>query len=131
MAGLLYNGSILLTSHFNAQQEIQQASAKSETRAQDARQGLIDIANVTFDTGGQRLWVNVTNNGSVTYNTSALDVFVDAAPRTADLVTKKVNDRTTNVWPPKTRLELVLDQTVAPTDVVVVAPTGTIDFWRA
>lgn len=130
--GFLFCASVVANSYLSTQNEVQASMKEAELRMEQARQGEMQIDGVAYAPGPDEVTIDATNMGSVTYNLTKLDVLVDGVVHTADVTQMEVENTATNVWPPLTALEIIVDNIPSsPSSVQIVAASGVQAFWRA
>ena len=130
LVGILYYSASLTQGFLNAQQEVQSGVEKADARLATNRQASIQIDNKSYSVGVQELYVNVTNTGSVIFNTTQLDLILDGTVKTTSILQRTVEDRGTNVWAPDQRLQLRVTSANNPANIVVIGPNGVKDYLR-
>ncbi|MBW3583968.1 MAG: hypothetical protein KY455_12815 [Euryarchaeota archaeon] len=126
-AALLFFGSTLTNSLFEAQRESQRALVEERSRAEFSRSVNITVDDGNHDNG--KIYLNLTNTGSVALDGSKLHLLVDGAWKTDQITSRQVDGVTTDVWPTGKTLFLQASQSTAPGRVLVVAETGKYVYW--
>lgn len=130
LVGVVIHLGAFSAGYFSLQQTLHEATRAADTHALAVRHGELEYNNHSYDAGSQTLRVNVTNVGSVVFDASSIDLLLDGDVATSAITSWTVEDATTNVWAPETRLEVFASPVSDPVAIVVVAPTGASAFWR-
>lgn len=130
LAGFLFYMGTLTSAVFNAQQAVQDAGHLAERRLHSERQGTLRFDNMSYAVGPQILRMNATNTGGVTFDAGGIDILLNGVVSTSLITARTVNDDTSMVWAPASRLEVFVSTPASPTAIVIVAPSGAAAFWR-
>lgn len=113
--------------YIESQARLQDAQAASAQLDGDRVGATISILSVARQ--GAFVTVTATNTGSTTLDVSEVDLLVNGVPKTTG-VTRLVEGRNTDVWPPATDLTLRYNGAM-PTRIALATSHGTGAFWGA
>lgn len=113
--------------YIDTQAALQDAQATGARLDTDRLGATITIVSVARQ--GAFVTVTVTNAGSTTLDVSEVDLLVNGVPKTTG-VTRLVEGKSTDVWPPATDLTLRYNGAM-PTRVAVATGAGTAAYWGA
>jgi len=80
----------------------------------------IQILNVSYNSTANIMWINLTNKGSTTLNTTDIDVIVNGVVCTSSITTMQVEGMSTTLWNPGETLYIELNIATANTGRVKV-----------
>ncbi|HEV8358962.1 MAG TPA: hypothetical protein VGR28_00760 [Candidatus Thermoplasmatota archaeon] len=130
VSALLAQAGTLVGASRNADTKVEEARQAWERRHEDIGAHDLAIASATWNGGQKRLTLNVDNTGTATMNGARVVVLLDGAYANANLTSRLVDGKTTDVWAPDQALALVLTWPSKPTDAAVISPWGRQDAVR-
>jgi flagellar protein FlaF len=117
---------ILYSAAYNGFERVQDAEDSHGERVLEQRNTVVDVTNITYDSGTDELTVNVTNRGSTELAVEETDLLVDGKfQQPANYVSSSVDgNNSTSLWLPGETYSITVNATAQPDRVKVVTSPG-------
>lgn len=127
ITGLLFFGSVVANSMFEAQRETTAAFDANRDRAELKTNTEVSLADGNHNAGSIHL--NLTNDGRSVLDASLLHLIVDGTWKTDQITSTTIGGTSTDVWAPGETLYLRATQATAPSRTLIVLETGQTVVW--